>query len=156
MKNLKQVTCEIKENLFDNKNCDLLNQFKEWGEDGNSFVLTDKNGDDYRITVTKETPKREGEVFAFKTNELEKCWEYLPKGTIFAKVFETPREGYFVGDEVIFVKEDYSDVIFKNLFEIKSISENKKSFTFKTTGAMVNVHNAEKLNSLLKQLKAEE
>ncbi len=163
MKNLRQTAENIRKIWFEDRDYDTLHTFEKWGADGTSFVVRDKNGNRYRVTVTKEEENekkqisdRSGQIFAFKTDVLEKDWTLRKKGTIFRYTFNTPKEGYFVGDEVVFVTEDASDVVFKNLYRINNISRDRKAFLFMATGDVINVHDEEKRNRLLQMIAMED
>lgn len=157
MQYLKKVASDIVKILFEDRNHKSLLTFKKWEESGNgaSFVITDENGENYRVVVTKDNSNRIGKVFPFRTGEVKKCFELIPKGTRYHRTFKAPANGYFIGDEIIFVNEDCTDVLIKTLFKIVYISTDNKSFNFVSTGATVNTGDTEKLNTLLQRLKEE-
>lgn len=49
-----QIITDIKSILFDGKNCKTLFSFETWAGDGHSFIIKDRNGQEYRITATRE------------------------------------------------------------------------------------------------------
>lgn len=104
------------------------------------------------IDITTEADRSEN-VYAFPTNEFEKNLTPLPKGTRLTYSFQKPMNGHYAGDEIIFVNEDYSDVLRLNLYKIEAISGDKKRFTFISLGSIVNVSDSKKLQLLLKRLK---
>ena len=52
--NSSQVVEDIKWVLFDDRNFDTSFKFQAWIGNGNSFVIQDSDGQEYRITVKKE------------------------------------------------------------------------------------------------------
>ena len=52
--NAEQITDDIKWVLFDDRNFETSFEFETWTGEYNSFVVKDKDGQEYRITVTKE------------------------------------------------------------------------------------------------------
>lgn len=51
--NSSQIIEDIKWTLFDDRSFELLQVFATWSGDGHSFVLTDKDGMSYKLTVEK-------------------------------------------------------------------------------------------------------
>ena len=52
--NISQVVEDIKWTLFDDRNFETSFSFETWTGNGNSFIVKDDDGQEYRITVTKE------------------------------------------------------------------------------------------------------
>ena len=52
--NTSQIVEDIKYVLFDDRNFDTLFDFETWVGDGQSFIVKDKDEQEYRITVTRE------------------------------------------------------------------------------------------------------
>ena len=52
--NSSQIVADIKWVLFDDRDFDTLSQFKTWVGDGHSLIIQDTDGQEYRITVTRE------------------------------------------------------------------------------------------------------
>lgn len=52
--NASQIVEDIKWTLFDDRNFETSFVFNTWAGDGNSFIVTDADGQEYRVTVTKE------------------------------------------------------------------------------------------------------
>lgn len=52
--NTSQIVEDIKWTLFDDRNFETSISFETWAGDGNSFIVKDNDGQEYRITVTKE------------------------------------------------------------------------------------------------------
>ena len=50
----EQIIEDIKWILFDDRNFDQLFRFKTWTGEGNSFIVKDDDGQEYRVTVTRE------------------------------------------------------------------------------------------------------
>ena len=49
-----QIVEDIKWTLFDDRNFDTSFKFQTWVGDGCSFVIQDSDGQEYRVTVTRE------------------------------------------------------------------------------------------------------
>lgn len=54
MGNSSQIVEDIKWTLFDDRNFYNTFQFETWTGNSNSFIIKDEDGQEYRITVTKE------------------------------------------------------------------------------------------------------
>lgn len=52
--NSSQVVKDIKWILFDDRDYDSFTQFETWVDDGHSFIIKDEDGQEYRVTVTRE------------------------------------------------------------------------------------------------------
>ena len=52
--NSSQVVEDIKWILFDDRDYDSFTQFETWVGDGHSFIIRDEDGQEYRVTVTRE------------------------------------------------------------------------------------------------------
>lgn len=52
--NTSQVVEDIKWTLFDDRNFETSFSFETWAGDGNSFIVKDDDGQEYRVTVMKE------------------------------------------------------------------------------------------------------
>lgn len=60
--NSSQIVEDVKWFLFDDENKEIKNengfshslQFETWVGDGHSFIIRDEDGQEYRITVTRE------------------------------------------------------------------------------------------------------
>ena len=52
--NTSQVAEDIKWTLFDNRNFETSFSFETWVGNGNSFIVKDNDGQEYRVTVTRE------------------------------------------------------------------------------------------------------
>ena len=52
--NSNQVVEDIKKILFDDRDYDSFTQFETWVGDGHSFIIKDEDGQEYRVTVTRE------------------------------------------------------------------------------------------------------
>ena len=52
--NTNQIVEDIKWTLFDDRNFETSFNFETWAGNGNSFIVKDNDGQEYRITVTKE------------------------------------------------------------------------------------------------------
>lgn len=52
--NTSQVAEDIKWTLFDDRNFETSFSFETWVGNGNSFIVKDNDGQEYRITVTRE------------------------------------------------------------------------------------------------------
>lgn len=49
-----QIVEDIKWALFDDREFDTSFKFQTWVGNGNSFVIRDSDGQEYRVTVTRE------------------------------------------------------------------------------------------------------
>lgn len=107
----------------------------------------DEAGIDCSYDVTEDkSEEREGYVFPFATDEIEKSEEILyTVGEEFTKSFNEPIDGHYVGDTVIFVNKDITDILRLNMYKITGISEDKKHFIFATAGGKVNREKADKI-----------
>ena len=52
--NSNKIVEEIEWILFENRNALSFLEFVTWTGNGNSFVVADDNGEEYKVTVTKE------------------------------------------------------------------------------------------------------
>ena len=52
--NTNQIVEDIKWTLFDDRNFETSFNFETWAGNWNSFIVKDNDGQEYRITVTKE------------------------------------------------------------------------------------------------------
>lgn len=52
--NASQVVEDIKYALFDDRDFETSLSFETWTGRGNSFIVKDEDGQEYRVTVTKE------------------------------------------------------------------------------------------------------
>lgn len=52
--NTSHVVEDIKWTLFDDRNFETSFSFETWVGNGNSFIVKDDDGQEYRITVTRE------------------------------------------------------------------------------------------------------
>lgn len=52
--NASQIAEDIKWVLFDDRNFDLSLKFHSWTGNGNSFIVKDDDGNEYRVIVNKE------------------------------------------------------------------------------------------------------
>jgi hypothetical protein len=52
--NASQVVEDIKFALFDDRDFEISLRFATWTGCGNSFIVKDEDGQEYRVTVTKE------------------------------------------------------------------------------------------------------
>lgn len=106
----------------------------------------DEEGIDCSYDVTEDkSEEREGYVFPFATDKIEKSAYIHAVGESFAKSFNEPVKGHYVGDTVIFVNKDITEILRLNLFKITGISEDKKHFIFATAGGIVNREKADKI-----------
>lgn len=89
--------------------------------------------------VEVKTANREGLVFPFATDEIIKSEVVINNiGEEFAHEFASPVDGFYVGDTVIFVNKDVTDILRYNLYKITNISIDKKHFIFAVKGGKVN------------------
>ena len=49
-----QIITDIKCLLFDSGNCKTPFSFETWAGDGHSFIVKDIDGQEYRVTTTRE------------------------------------------------------------------------------------------------------
>lgn len=52
--NTNQIVEDVKWVLFDDRAFETSFKFETWAGDGNSFIVKDDDGQEYRVTVTKE------------------------------------------------------------------------------------------------------
>lgn len=52
--NAEQIVDDIKWTLFDDRNFETPFKFETWTGEYNSFIVKDEDGQEYRVTVTKE------------------------------------------------------------------------------------------------------
>lgn len=54
MGNSSQIVEDIKWTLFDDRNFKVSFKFETWTGNSNSFIITDEDGQEYRVIVEKE------------------------------------------------------------------------------------------------------
>lgn len=52
--NAEQIVDDIKWTLFDDRNFETPFKFETWTGEYNSFIVKDEDGQEYRVTATKE------------------------------------------------------------------------------------------------------
>lgn len=52
--NTSQIIEDIKWTLFDDRNFETSFKFETWVGDGHSFIVKDSDGQEYRVTLTRE------------------------------------------------------------------------------------------------------